>query len=135
MQRGPKRQLPSEKRARGTYQPVRDAGTVEIIEADALPQMPDWLSPAAQEIWLEDLGRVTAHRLVTEKDTTAFANYCAMQALIVECFKKGEAPPITALAEVRKLQELFGIGGAKSRLQVKPATGHDNPFKRNGRKG
>ncbi len=135
MQRGPKRQLPSEKRARGTFQPVRDAATIEIIEADALPQMPDWLSPAAQEIWLEDLGRVTAHHLVTEKDTTAFANYCALQALIVECFKRGEAPAITAMAEVRKLQELFGISGAKSRLQVKPATGHENPFRRNGRKG
>jgi phage terminase small subunit len=132
MQRGPKRQLPSEKRARGTFQPVRDANTIEIIEPNAMPQMPDWLSAEAQEIWLEDLGRVTANRLVTEKDTTAFANYCALQALIVQCFRKGEAPAITALAEVRKLQELFGIGGAKSRLQVKSAGGSGNPFKRNG---
>jgi hypothetical protein len=135
MNRGPKRQLPSEKRARGTFQKVRDANTIEIIEADAMPQMPDWLSAEAQEIWLEDLGRVTAHRLVTEKDTSAFANYCALQALIVLCFKKGEAPAITALSEVRKLQELFGIGGAKSRLQVKPANGSGNPFVRNGRRG
>ncbi len=133
MKRGPKPLLPSEKEARGTVQPVRDRNKIEIIEPASMPQMPDWLSAEAQEIWLEDLGRVTATRLVTEKDTSIFANYCAMQASIVKCFKANEVPPITALAEVRKLQELFGIGGARSRVQVKAEPGAGgNPFVRNG---
>ncbi len=135
MKRGPKPLLPSEKEARGTLQPVRDSHKVEIVEPSSMPQMPDWLSAEAQEIWLDDIGRVTASRLVTERDTSAFANYCSLQASIVKCWKAGEVPPITALAEARKLQEIFGIAGARSRVQVRPEAGAGNPFARNGRRG
>jgi len=134
MKPGPKRQLPSEKAARGTTRRDRDANVVEIIAPDALPQQPDWLAGEAIEVWQDDLGRVTAGRLVSEADTTIFTNYCNLQALVIRCFKAGEAPPIAALAEVRKMQELFGIGGARSRLQVKPDGKSTNPFARNGKR-
>lgn len=134
MQRGPKRQLPSEKRAKGTYQPSRDGNLVELVAPDALPRQPDWLTGGAIEVWQDDIGRVTANRLVTEADTMIFTNYCNLQALVIRCFKAGEAPPIAALAEVRKMQELFGIGGARSRLQVKPDGKTANPFNRNGKR-
>jgi hypothetical protein len=55
--------------------------------------------------------------------------------MINKCWRTGEAPPVTALIEVRRLQELFGIAGARSRLQVKgagAAGGGGNPFLRNG---
>jgi hypothetical protein len=132
MNRGPKRQLPSEKRAKGTYQPVRDANVVEVVEPTAMPLQPDWLSAEGQEVWQDDIGRVLSSRLVTERDSTAFANYCSLQALIVKCWRAGEAPPVAALVEARKMQELFGIAGARSRLQVKPEGGKSNPFARNG---
>lgn len=134
MKRGPKPQLPSEKRARGTFQPVRDGNRVEVIEPAAMPMRPEWLTAEGEEVWLDDVGRVTAGRLITEKDSTAFANYCNMQGMIIRCWRKNEAPPITAVAEVRKQQELFGIGGAKSRLGVKGGNdkGSANPFARNG---
>lgn len=137
MKRGPKPQLPSEKRARGTFQPVRDGNRVEVIEPNAMPMRPTWLTAEGEEIWLDDVGRVQPGKLVTEKDSTAFANYCNLQGLIVKCWKAGEAPPITAIAEVRKQQELFGIGGAKSRMVLRGGDdkGSGNPFARNGRHG
>lgn len=136
MKRGPKPLTPAEKEARGTVQPVRDRDRVQIVEPAAMPVMPDWLTAEGQEVWLDDLGRVQANRLVTERDSTAFGNYCNLQGMIVRCWRAGkEAPPITALAEARKMMELFGISGAKSRVSIKP-TGSDggNPFARNGKR-
>ena len=134
MKRGPRPQLPSEKLARGTFQPSRDGNKVEGIEPSAMPMRPTWLTPEGEEVWLDDVGRVLAGKLITEKDSTAFGNYCNMQGMIIRCWRKNEAPPITAVAEVRKQKELFGIGGAKSRIGVKGGTdkGSGNPFNRNG---
>jgi hypothetical protein len=134
MKRGPKPQLPSEKLARGTFQPVRDGNRVEAIEADAMPMRPTWLTPEGEEVWLDDIGRVQPGKLVSERDSTAFANYCNMQGMIIRCWRGNEAPPITAVAEVRKQQEMFGIAGAKSRVTVKSGSGggSGNAFARNG---
>lgn len=130
MQRGPKAQLPSEKKAKGTYQPVRDGGRVEVIEPLSTPQQPDWLTAEAQEIWLDDVGRV---RLATEADSSLFSNYCSLQGAIVTAIRKGETPPIAAFTEVRKMQEVLGIGGARSRVGMKPESGKTgNVFGRNG---
>jgi hypothetical protein len=56
MQRGPKPQLPATKLDKGTYQPCRDANRVELIAPDALPQRPDWLTAAGEEVWMDTIG-------------------------------------------------------------------------------
>ena len=133
MQRGPKAQLPSEKKAKGTYQRVRDGHRIEIIEPMSTPNQPDWLTGEAQEIWLDDIGRV---KLATEADTTLFANYCSLQGAIVKAIRAGETPPIAAFSEVRKMQEVLGIGGARSRVGIAPEGGKaGNVFGRNGKRG
>lgn len=134
MQRGPKAQLPSEKRARGTFQSSRDGNKVEIIQSMSTPQQPDWLTSEAQEIWLDDVGRV---KLATESDSTLFSNYCTLQGAIIKAIRNGgEIPPISAFAEVRKMQEVLGIGGARSRLGIAPEGAKGgNVFGRNGRRG
>ena len=134
MNRGPKPQLPSEKAARGTLRKHRDGDVIEVVEPNALPMQPDWLTAEGQEVWQDDLGRVIASKLATERDSTAFANLCNLQGMIVKCWRAGEAPPVTALVEVRRLQELFGIAGARSRLRVKGMGTNEgtNPFSRNG---
>jgi len=131
MQRGPKAQLPSEKKAKGTFQPSRDGSRMQVIEPMSTPQQPDWLSSEAQEIWLDDVGRV---KLATESDSTLFANYCSLQGGIVKALRHGsEMPPISAFAEARKMQEVLGIGGARSRVGVAPDGGNPgNVFARNG---
>lgn len=132
MQRGPKAQLPSEKKAKGTYQPARDGGRVQIIEPMSTPQRPDWLTTEAGEVWLDDIGRV---KLATESDSTLFANYCSLQGAIVKAIRASETPPIAAFAEVRKMQEVLGIGGARSRVGIAPDGGKPgNVFGRNGKR-
>lgn len=137
MNRGPKRKTLAEKQASGTLQKCRERDTIQFIEPKALPEAPDWLTVEGQEVWQDDIGRVNELMLVTEKDSTGFANYANLQGMIVRCWRSGEAPPITALAEVRKLQELFGIGGARSR-SVKAGSGAQtpasNPFLKNGKR-
>jgi hypothetical protein len=121
---------------RGTFRPDRDGGVVEVIEPTAMPMQPDWLTPEGEEVWMDDVGRVEAHRLVSEKDSTSFGNYCNLQGGVVRAWRAGEIPPVSALTEVRKMAEQFGIFGAKSRLKI--AAGGEaskNPFGRNGRRG
>jgi hypothetical protein len=128
MKGGRKATPPSIHIAQGTYQPCRHAGTVEIVEPDSLPRQPDWLTDAGRQIWLDDIGRVSSTRLVSESDSTAFANYCNLQGAITLAWQSGQVPPTTALAEVRKMQELFGLGGAKSRLKAANGGKTSNPF-------
>lgn len=132
MKRGPKAQLPSEKKAKGTYQPVRDGHRVEVIEPDAMPRQPNWLTPEGEEVWLDDIGRV---KLATEADSTLFGNYCNLQGSIIKAMRSGEVPPITAFAEARKMQEVLGIGGARSRIGVKLDSKPRGVFGGNGRRG
>lgn len=106
---------------------------VELIEPGSLPIQPEWLTPAGQEIWHDDIGRVSTHRLVSESDSTLFTTYCNLQGACSLAWKAGEVPPAAHLMEVRKLAEIFGIAGGKSRVKIggdgpKPS----NPFARNG---
>lgn len=135
MKRGTKPLLPSEKAARGTLQPCRDAGKVEVIEPDALPVRPDWLTAAGDEVWLDEIGRVAGGKLVSERDSTMFANYCNLQGAINLAWRSGEVPPAAHLMEARKLAEQFGLFGARSRMKVGGSDGQTaNPFARNARR-
>ncbi len=135
MKRGPKAELPSVKLRRGTHQPCRDAGRIELIEPDALPVQPDWLTDDGRQIWLDDIGRISAHRLASESDSTVFANYCNLQGAIVRAWRSGAVPPAAHLMEARKVAEQFGIFGAKSRVKSGgDGASSGNPFARNGRR-
>jgi hypothetical protein len=107
----------------GTYQPCRDDHRVEIVAPDALPQKPDWLTAAGEEVWIDDIGRAAQVKLACEADTTMFANYCNLQGCIIMAWRavaaglpEASPPPIAAINQVTKMQEYFGIAGAKSRV-------------------
>jgi phage terminase small subunit len=134
MKRGPKPQPPSEKLARGTFQPVRDGLKTEIIVPGNPPAMPDYLSPEAIDVWQENIGRVMASG-TTELDSDLFARYCATEALVRKAFKAGgEAPPAAYLTLLRQYAELLGIAGRRSRVGkvANDPTQNANPFKRVG---
>lgn len=135
MKRGPKPQLPTTKVQRGTLRKDRDgAGPVQMIMAGDPPMMPDYLAPAAQIIWMEEISRVMVAS-VSELDSSFFAEYCSMTALIRAAFIAGEAPPSAYLTEQRRRAESLGIAGPRSRQGVKNGgTQSENPFARNGRK-
>ena len=75
--------------------------------------------------------------LASEVDSALLGTLANLQGALAAAWRAGGVPPIAAIAEHRRLCELFGIAGARSRLVVvKPRTGSDpNPFSRNGRRG
>jgi len=131
MNAGRKATGPSEHLARGTFQKSRHAGQVEIIGPDTLPQQPDWLTEGGQQVWLDDIGRVSTVRSATELDSVAFANYCNLQAAIIQAWRAGEVPPAAHLMQVRQMQEQFRIFGDKSRIKIADGKKSSNPYARN----
>lgn len=133
MQRGRKAEPPSQKAARGTLQKCRDADRTEILVPGSPPVQPDYLTPEAIDVWQEEIGRVMGTG-VTETDSALFGRYCSLEALIRKAFESGVPPPAAYLTEARRMAELLGIAGRKSRVgkvgddPIKNA----NPFARNG---
>jgi hypothetical protein len=116
MQRGRKPDLPSVKRRRGTFRADRDAGRFEIVVPSDPPIMPSWLTEAGKSAWLDNVGRVMQSGLCTELDSDLFANYCNLIGAIGQAWAAGEVPPSWAIGEARRLGELLGLAGARSRL-------------------
>jgi hypothetical protein len=132
------------KLARGTYQPARDARTQEVVVAGLPPQMPEYLLveeyPEAEAIWQEEVGRAMAAG-VTELDSSLFARYCVLEAMARVGFNEamkgnGPPPPAAYITELRRIAELLGLAGRKSRVGkvADGATGRANPFAGNGRR-
>lgn len=136
MKRGPKGQTAGEMLAKGTFRPIRHAVTAELVAPDALPSQPDWLTEEGKQVWLDEIGRVSTSKGGGEVDSALFGNYCNLQGAIVKAWRSDTPPPVTALVEVRKMQEMLRIAGTGSRVKAvgnadKP-TG--NPFSCNGRR-
>jgi len=130
MRGGHKLMSVDEKRDRGTLRPCRENGVSVVVEPNALPQQPDWLTEEGGAVWLDNIGRVSTARGASELDTEMFANFCNLQGAVIRAWRAGEVPPITAMMETRKMMELLRIGGTASRL-VKVADGEKpsgNPF-------
>jgi len=116
MQRGPKKKSIEEKKAVGSYRPCRDDPTIILSMNVAPPLMPDYLTAEAQAIWHEEIERVTQSG-TSDLDSSLFADYCCLAAMVRSAFKAGEVPKGNQLVELRKQRELLGIGGAPSRAQ------------------
>jgi phage terminase small subunit len=131
MRRGPKPELPSLKARSGTFRPHRDRFKVEILTSSTFPVKPDWLTAAGQTIWDENVARAAAIG-VTEYDTVIFAIFCNLTGEIAQAVRAGKAVSVAAQTEVRRLGELLGLAGPKSRIIVdNPASeGARNPFAR-----
>lgn len=135
MKPGPKPKPPAMKRAQGTFQPSRGGDLIEISAVSGgsnLPQRPDWLTTAGEEVWMDDIARVSNGSLVTERDSTVFGTYCNLMGAIIATWRLGEVPPAAHLSEARKMAEQFGIFGRKSRLVAGDTGEKTNPFLKNG---
>ncbi|MGC8526150.1 hypothetical protein [Acidiphilium sp.] len=136
MKSGRKPATPAEHVARGTRRKDRHSALVDltaVVEPGALPVRPDDLSADAEAVWADNIGRVSETRLATEIDSDFFPNYCRLQGAINACWRVGEVPPAAHLMEARRMQEMIGIAGARSRIGQMPAKPAPNPFLMNGR--
>lgn len=129
MKRGPKKKSIEEKKAVGSYRPCRDDPNILIPSNAEPPQMPDYLIDEAKAVWIEELDRVTQSG-TSILDSSLFADYCCLAAIVRAEFKAGKVPKGNQLVELRKQRELLGIGGAPSRAQrgTKAQAEPSNPF-------
>lgn len=145
MKRGRKPEQVDIKFARGTFQPHRDANKIQVIKNTDPPEFPDpveadddgtvleSLTPAAQIVWNETIGRVMAVG-VCEPDSAFFARYCGMEALSRAQLSRGRPIPTALMTALRQMEELMGIAGPKSRIGRVPDGKFANPFSNNGRR-
>jgi hypothetical protein len=131
MRRGPKPETPSVKANSGTFRPHRDRFKVEVVTPSTLPVKPDWLSAAGELIWRENVARAATFG-VTEHDSVIFTIFCNLTGEIAEAVRAGKAGSVAAQTEVRRLGELLGLAGPKSRIIVDNSApeGGGNPFVR-----
>jgi hypothetical protein len=131
MRRGPKPELPSLKARSGTFRPHRDRFKVEILTSSTFPVKPDWLTAAGQTIWDENIARAATIGL-TEHDSVVFAIFCNLTGEIAQAMRAGKMVSIAAQTEVRRLAELLGLAGPKSRVIMgnPPPEAGSNPFAR-----
>ncbi|QDO99091.1 hypothetical protein FNB15_18250 [Ferrovibrio terrae] len=118
----------AEKKARGTLRPCREPAPVGFIDQQGLPAKPAWLTAAGEDVWIDEVGRVSLNRLADRRDTTSFGNFCNLQGCINLCWQSGEVPPAAHLAEARRMAEQFGLFGARSRQNLPAAPKEENPF-------
>lgn len=128
MKRGRLPETPSTKLARGTIRPARDGQKCEVIVPAGLPQQPTWLTDAGQQEWLDAIARVAVGRIVTEADSALFGVLCNLMGSIGAAWQAGEVPPAAFLTEARRLSELFGLAGSKSRVGAPIQKAAENPF-------
>ena len=131
MRRGPKPELPWVKASSGTFRPHRDRFKVEVLTSCTLPVKPDWLTATGDLIWHDNIARAATIG-ITEHDSVVFAIFCNLTGEIAQAMRAGKMVSIAAQTEVRRLAELLGLAGPKSRVIVKnppPETGL-NPFAR-----
>jgi hypothetical protein len=131
MRRGPKSETPAVKANSGTYRPHRDRLKVEVVTSSALPVKPDWLSAAGELIWDENVDRA-ATTGVTAHDSVIFTIFCNLTGDIAQTVRAGKVVSITAQTEARRLAELLGLAGPKSRVITgnSPPEAGSNPFAR-----
>ncbi len=120
--------------ARGTFRGDRHAARIETYAPADPPVPPEELTERGRTVWAEEVTRAIAAG-ACEFDSSLFASYCELTAAIRAAWISGEGPipPAAHLSEHRKLSELFGLAGPKSRT-CGPGGDERNPFSRNGRK-
>lgn len=127
MQRGKKPATAGRKKLAGTYAKSRDdVKTMLGPTADETgPILPEWLTPAAREVWAVDIARVVGCG-ATAADSHMFALYCTTMADFIASVQSGAPHNAAFRSELRKQAEMLGIAGAKSRI-TKTIAATDKP--------
>ncbi|WP_294196517.1 hypothetical protein [uncultured Sphingomonas sp.] len=107
---------PQHKQLQGTYR--KDRHSDIAVTADPMPNTPvrpAYMSEEGKLVWNEEVTRVIACG-ATEADSSLFARYCEIEATFRMTVMSGEPPVASLLTELRRMGELLGIGGLRSRL-------------------
>lgn len=134
--RGPKGVHPAAKKARGTQQKCRK---VEVLFADhaARPDpdeipAPSWLSEMAKKIWAEKINRYRQRNQKIEGFEAALAQYCAIEAELIDMRERRIVPPMAMVSAHRIWAAEFYDTPASQKVPASGGGKADNKFARNG---
>lgn len=137
----------SEKRKRGTFQPVRGEKSGEIMPLSRMPIAPAWICEEGKRIW-RDLGpNLLRDGHLTASDTRAFARYCHLEGLfealmagitpetVIDTLPNGIESPAQRFKvamdchkEADKIGKRFGFDPASRKNVPKVVKEEENPF-------
>jgi len=117
MNRGKKPMSPKTKEKRGTFQKAKDGDKHEFVMPDDPPEMPKGITAGAKVVWQDNHAHVTASG-VCLADSDLFRTYCEM---VADERMRWEDPNLpnpngAFIGERRRIAELLGIAGPKSRV-------------------
>lgn len=131
MKPGPKAKTEQMKTAAGTTRKDRinlPAFPAREVEGWQEPIQPAWLTPLAAEAW----GRkVTEYRLRGQRVRgfeDALAQYCSLEAALINALSQGAAPPVALVKEYRAFACEFYDTPAAQKVSVKEVLKAGNPF-------
>jgi hypothetical protein len=106
--RGPPATPDEIKALRGTDRPDRaHPRTVPVLHGD--PEMPDWLEGLgeAPDVWLNKLAKYRARGMSVVGCEDQLAHYCAFEAAMIACWRRGEEPTSAAMNVLNKYAAQF----------------------------
>lgn len=118
---------------RATERPDRERATA-VQHIDGEPERPSWLKGRARKIWDDKVSKYLARGQSVRGCEDALAQYCALEADLIEQFWRKSLTPPTAMINAHRIyaNEFFDTPAS----QHAPSGGKapSNPFSRNGRK-
>ena len=134
--RGPKGKSPEEQKAAGETRPCRKVETLfashaERPDPDHIPA-PVWLNKKAKELWTEKTNRYRQRGQKIEGFESALAQFCALEADLINFYKKKITPPMAMVNALRVWAAEFYDTPASQRVPAGGSKPNANKFKQNG---
>lgn len=127
---GPKAKSNVIKLNTGTDQPCRLRESLFESE-EGEPVRPQWLKGRARKIWVEKVERYSVRGQNVKGFEDALAQYCALEAELINLYKKGITPPMAMVNAYRIWASEF-FDTPASNLSKLGGKRKDNPFSEHG---
>lgn len=127
--RGPKGKRPELKVVSGTDQPCRRRESV-VAPIDGAPIKPSWLKGRAAKLWAEKLAIYAARAQSVVGCESSLAQYCALEASLVEQYRRNETPPMAQVNAYRIFANEF-FDTPASQIGPNKMTGKPSRFSAN----
>lgn len=136
MRRGPKGNSPTTQKAKGETRPSRKVETLFADHAsrpdpEKIPA-PDWLNDRAKEIWIDKTNRYRQRNQKIGGFENALAQYCALEADLINLYRKEITPPMAMVNAHRIWAAEFYDTPASQKVPAGGGGSNANKFGNNG---
>jgi len=102
-----KRKPKSAKVLEGTFRKDRTSFEPAFRELEGEPEKPDWLKGRASKIWERKVAKYKARGQAVAGFESMLAQYCALEAAIIDLYNKGIQPKASLVSVLQRLARDF----------------------------